>query len=166
MGSTVQLHGRFKIEPPLNKDQVDYLKQFANSRRMKRDPLKVKALHDPLREAVGLPVGVEGEYYVGHPDYADSEVGVTDFNREPGDQPDVWCGWTAFEDGTHLVDTGCDKFPHFEPWLVYMIKHFFEPWGKTLNGSVLWSIQYGKYTGILKVQDNVVSNVDGTDAKI
>lgn len=160
MGSTVRLFGRVEINPPLEKAQIEYLKQFANSRRMKRDPLLVKPLHDPLREAVNLPLGVDAEYYVGHPDYVDSEVGVVDYNSEPGYQPDVWCGWTAFDDGTHLVDTGCDKFPKFKEWLEYMIKHFFEPWGRKLNGSILWSIQYGKYKGILSVTDNVVSNVD------
>lgn len=156
MGSAVDLHGRFEIKPPLDKDQVEYLKQFAASRRMKRDPKRTEDLEDPLRKAVGLPLGIDCEYYVGQPDYMDSQETVTDYNVEPGDQPDVWCGWTAFDDGTHLVHDGSEKFGKFKEWLEYMIKHFFEPWGRKLNGSVLWSIQYGKYTGILSVVDNVI----------
>jgi hypothetical protein len=32
---------------------------------MKRDAEKASKLADPVREAVGLPIGTEGEYFVG-----------------------------------------------------------------------------------------------------
>lgn len=55
---------------------------------MKRDPKKASLLPDPLREAVGLPIGPEGAYYVGA-DRFDGGPGaddsVLDYNHPPGD---------------------------------------------------------------------------------
>jgi hypothetical protein len=50
---------------PMKPEHVTYLKAFNGTRRMKRDAGKAARLGDPLREAVGLPVGREGAYFVG-----------------------------------------------------------------------------------------------------
>jgi len=45
-------------------------------------------------------------------------------------------------------------------WLEYLISHFIEPWGYTLNGSVTWtSAIYEPARGTIHVRDNHVSAI-------
>src|SRR5205085_8197663 len=46
----------------LSKEHAAYLRAFAQTRRMRRGP-QCGALPDPVREAVGLPVGPQGAYF-------------------------------------------------------------------------------------------------------
>ena len=62
MGYTTDFQGRFECHPPLDQDQVNYLQAFNNTRRMARNPDLLD--QDPLREAVGLPAGRFGDFYV------------------------------------------------------------------------------------------------------
>ena len=62
MGYTTDFSGHFEISPALNPDQIDYLTAFSETRRMKRDPQVTASLPDKRRLAVGLPIGVEGEF--------------------------------------------------------------------------------------------------------
>ena len=65
MGYTTDFEGVFKLNKRLSAEHRAYLKMFAETRRMKRDAEKTKLRPDPVREAVGLPVGREGTYFVG-----------------------------------------------------------------------------------------------------
>lgn len=66
MGYTTTFEGIFEFSKPLTKEQKNYLKKFAGSRRMKRDPTKLpnSKVNDAARVAMGLPIGPEGEYVV------------------------------------------------------------------------------------------------------
>lgn len=64
MGYYTSFVGELSITPRLSEDHFAYLSAFTNTRRMARDEEIVKGLPDPLREAVGLPVGTDGAYYV------------------------------------------------------------------------------------------------------
>jgi hypothetical protein len=65
MGYTTEFERRFNLNPALTPAQVKYLDKFSRTRRMKRYSLIVKKMPDPTREAVGLPIGTDGEYFVG-----------------------------------------------------------------------------------------------------
>jgi hypothetical protein len=65
MGYSYTFSGQFRVKPQLTKAHSDYLRAFAHSRRVKRDPQLLRAVEDPLRTAAGLPVGPEGCYFVG-----------------------------------------------------------------------------------------------------
>ncbi len=82
MGYTTDFSGEFKLDSPLTPEQIEYLKRFNSSRRMKRDASVVATFPDPLREAVGLPIGVEGGYYVGN-DEGDNTPLTEDDPRTP-----------------------------------------------------------------------------------
>lgn len=60
MGYTTDFHGSFNLDKPLKKEHKNYLLKFAETRRMKRKSKIVETLPDPIREAVGLPIGEEG----------------------------------------------------------------------------------------------------------
>src|SRR5690349_23867728 len=84
MGYTTYFNGSIDIVPPLNEDEISFLKDFATTRRMHRanGPLFVKG---------------EGHYGQGHgPDE------IYDSNRPDPDQPGLWCQWVPSEDGTYI----------------------------------------------------------------
>lgn len=155
MGYTTDFSGQFTLDKPLTEAQASYLNKLATSRRMFRNPDMVAKLPDPTREAVGLPVGVDGEFYVGSAD--DGEHGqagmgwgsnamdksIVDHNVEPRTQPGLWCQWQVTEDRQHIEWDENEKFYEYIPWLAYICRNFLTPWGYKLSGKVEWSGESG-----------------------
>jgi hypothetical protein len=65
MGYHTDFSGSLQIDRPLTKEEIAYINRFAGSRRMARNKSVVEKFPDPLREAVGLPIGPQGAYFVG-----------------------------------------------------------------------------------------------------
>jgi hypothetical protein len=143
----------------LRPEHAAYLKLFNETRRMKRDAAVAARLPDPVREAVGLPVGSEGGYFVGAGGHAgqDRDESVLDYNEPPAGQPGLWCQWTPSEDRTAIVWDGGEKFYSYGEWLEYLIEHFLGPWGYVLNGEMRWLGEADEDRGTIRVADNVVS---------
>lgn len=173
MGYTTNFSGTFRVEPPLTPAHRDYLKEFNNTRRMKRDPEKTKNYPDPLRDAVGLPVGEEGEYYVGAnipPEHWTANgielparldgfgqahtPDILNFNSSPGAQPGLWCQWGPTDDGTGIEHDGGEKFYDYVDWARYLLAHFLVPWGYTLNGTVEWQGEDSDDRGRIRIENN------------
>lgn len=155
MGYHTEFEGQFEITPTLAPNHIAYLTAFSETRHMKRRDV---GKENPLREAVGLPFGHEGEYYV-ESRGADSwgiNPDVIDNNREPSTQPGLWCKWAPSEDGTYLEWDGAEKFYDYVEWLKYLIRHFFVPWGYTLNGKVHWRGEEFSDNGRIIVENNAV----------
>jgi len=158
MGYTTDFEGEFSIEPPLDIAQTFYLRKLAETRRMKRDPAVVEKMPDRLRVAVGLPVGEEGEFYVAANGFhGQSRDNVVDYNDPPSSQPSLWLQWQVSEEGDSLAWDGGEKFYAYGEWLAYMLKNFFVPWGRTLNGSVEWQGEDTGDRGCLIIEDNVLT---------
>jgi len=115
MGYTTDFWGEITISPPLNKQEIDYLKKFNQTRRMKR---------------------YKGDYFVdddktGHlrqgvkPLYQEDDV--IDVNTPPPEQPGLWCKWTVTDDGKFIVWDGAEKFYNSPQWMWYIIQHFIKP---------------------------------------
>lgn len=165
MGYTTDFNGRFKLDRPLNPAQIAYLTKFCQTRRMKRDEEITAKRPDPVREAVGLPVGDEGEYFVGEGGFcgqcdedelqkvkqrlvdggmswgdayreSQKQIGILDYNHEPATQPGLWCQWLPTECGNYIEWNGAEKFYCYVEWLQYICDHFLTPWGLTLNGEI------------------------------
>ena len=156
MGYTTYFDGSMKISPPLTPEQASYINNFSETRRMKRDPEKASKLPDPLREAVGLPIGEEGCYFVGGYGFGgqDKDDSVVECNSPPAIQPSLWCHWVVSEDGSTLEWDGGEKFYEFTLWLEYLIEHFFRPWGTSLSGSIDWSGQDVDDRGTIHVHED------------
>ncbi len=87
MGYSTWFNGEWSVTPALKPEHLAYLKAFATTRRMMRDEAKAEKLPDPLRLAVGLPIGFEGAYYVGGAgdDFGQTKDGsVVNYNEPPG----------------------------------------------------------------------------------
>ncbi len=97
MGYTTDFSGSFKLDKPLIIAHKRYLEIFSKSRRAKRNKKEIEEIDDPVREAVNLLVGREGEYFVG-----DENFGVVDGNRPPATQPSLYCQWIPSDDGCEI----------------------------------------------------------------
>ncbi len=159
MGYTTDFSGWFEITPTLEEKHRDYLALFSGGRRMKRDPVEAEKLSDPVRQVVGLPIGVDGGYYVGSANLnfgQDSDPSVLNYNRPPDDQPGLWCQWVPSDDGKTLAWDEGEKFYEYAEWLQYLLDHFLIPWGYELNGDVVWNGEDPDDRGILKIEKNVL----------
>lgn len=126
MGYTTEFSGRIEINPsPLSEEMVDYLTKFSETRRMKRNI---------------QGYGVDGEFYIdgAGPFGQNKDNTVVDSNYPPSTQPGLWCQWIPTEDGTAIVWDGGEKFYAYVEWLKYIAENFILPFGKTLDGEIIW----------------------------
>lgn len=156
MGYTTEFKGEFTLDRPLSPEHKAYLVKFSEQRHMKRDPKVTESLPDPVRQAVGLEVGPEGDFFVGDDDPSQQVPSIIDHNECPEDQPGLWCQWIPNEDGTAIVWDGGDKFYNYREWLLYVIDYFLAPWGYVLNGDVVWQGDDYDDVGLLAVRNNEV----------
>jgi uncharacterized protein (TIGR02996 family) len=142
----------------LRPEHAAYLMTFSRTRRVRRDPAKAARLPDPVREAVGLPLGEEAAYFVGGRGFMgqDDDESVLSHNYPPKGQPGLWCQWEPNKDSTAIVWSGAEKFYDYVEWLRYLIEHFLQPWGYVLNGDVKWEGEIAEDRGVITVKDNEV----------
>lgn len=170
MGYSTTFTGKFNLDRPLAPEHKAYLEAFAETRRMARDAALTEMRDDPLRLAVGLPVGSQGGYFVGADApygqegmFADpqrrkpEDLGILDVNRMPDGQPGLWCQWVPSKDGGSIEWGRGEKFYRYVDWLEYIIEHFLVPWGYTLNGEVKWKGEDREDRGTIVVIENLVS---------
>lgn len=143
MGYHTDFFGHFSLNRKLDKETFEYLKKFANTRRM-------------ARSMVGF--GIEGEFYVDGKGYMGQEEDATVINggRPPSTQPGLWCQWVPCEDGMGIEWDGGEKFYEYEAWLNYIINNFLSPKGYILNGSVRFQGEDSDDQGWILVSNNEV----------
>lgn len=160
MGYTTDFYGGLSFNKPVAPWLMDYINKFSDSRRMKRDPEKIKEVYPNWGDlCFNGDLGEDGEYFIGSKgDYysQNPDTSVVDYNSPPAEQPGLWCQWIVNEDG-FLVWDGGEKFYSYEEWLEYLIEHFFEPLGYVLNGDIEWQGESFDDFGTIHVVDNVVN---------
>lgn len=168
MGYSTDFNGRFEFDRPPSEEHVAYLRKFAETRRMRRNAAFTAQRPDPIRKAVGLPVGVDGGYFVGGGGFAGQERSsdVTEYNGSPQGQPGLWCKWAVSEDGKAIEWDGAEKFYYYADWLDYIIGHFIEPWGYKLTGEVHWQGEDRDDNGTLLVIENKLTVLDGNQSSL
>ena len=167
MGYTKDFTGEFTVTPALDAAQVAYLAAFNKTRRMQRDEQVTVTRPDPVRDAVGLPVGPQGGYFVGagggygQEDGDRKSLGIVDYNQPPTGQPGLWCQWEPSADGGTIAWDGGEKFYDYVEWLEYLVENFLKPWGRVLSGEVTWSGEDEEDRGKIVVRENKVSTLQG-----
>jgi hypothetical protein len=158
MGYTTDFSGEFNLDKPLSNEHKAYLEAFAENRRMARNDKIASKLQDTVRIAAGLPVGIEGAYFVNGSGYygQDEDASVIDSNRPPSGQPGPWCQWVPSHDGTAIVWDSNEKFYNYVEWIEYLVKHFLKPWGYKVNGEVEWIGQDPNDRGLIVIENNLV----------
>lgn len=172
MGYTIDYIGSFKLNKPLTEDHAKFLQDFAKTRHYHRS-------WKPEEENGKWFVDPEGSL---EPDFNDKEYqnvlyakpydhekrkvfelekyGCIDLNEVNPGMPSFYCQWIPTEDCQGIEWDGNEKFYKAFDWLKFIIKHYLEPWGYILNGTV--EIRYGSNeypfeNGILEVRDNEVT---------
>lgn len=109
MGYTTYFSGDVSVTPPLNEDEISFLRDFNNTRRMHRS---------------GGPLFVKGEGPYGQDHGPDT---IHDSNKPDPDQPGLWCQWVPTDDGTAIEwDTG-EKFYEATEWMEYIVNRLLSP---------------------------------------
>lgn len=143
----------FELDQTLAPLHLAYLRIFTRMRHVRWWENVLTTLPDPLREAVGLPIGPDGSYYVGGVDrqllyyFASDDPAIQDYNWPPKQKPSLHCPWEPTSDGQAIHCHYADRFYDATEWITYLIDHFFISWGYVLTGTVAQS---------LTVQDNVI----------
>ncbi len=164
MGYHTTFEGAFDISPPLAEHHRAYLQKFADVRHMRRDAAITETMPDPLRIAVGLPIGEDALYYVGSEarfgqDY--DSPGVVDASDMPSGAPELWCNWEPTDDRRGLQWNQAEKFRKYVEWLQFLIDRFLVPWGYTISGQVAFQGRDAGDSGFVKVQNNKAIKVKG-----
>lgn len=158
MGYDTYFSGEFDLSRELTEAEFKYLRAFSQTRRMLRDPELAAKRPDPLREAVGLPIGPAGAYHVGGSGFMGQDEDDSVLRPQYGSPlPGAWCNWTPGDDRKTVIWDEGEKFYYYVAWLEFLIEHFFAPWGIMLNGIVRWDGDEAGDIGKIRVQDNVVT---------
>lgn len=172
MGYHTDFTGEFTITPPLTPEQVAYINAFSRTRRFTRHADQVAQIPDPVREAVGLPVGQGGCFFVGElprPRPSDKYDGwsheydhpsTKSYNQPPADQPGLWCQWITDDTGAILKWDEGEKFYDYTEWLEYLIENFFRPWGRSIDGKVYWYGEDSNDRGVIHAKGNQVQAIE------
>ena len=158
MGYHTDFWGEVRLDPPLTEEQREYLWRFANTRRMKRDNLKLAQMTGLPPELADVAFGTDGEFYVGGEGFKgqESDDSVIDSNREPDTQPGLWCQWIPRNDGTAIEWDGGEKFYEYTEWMTYIMENFIKPWGIDANGTIDWDGEESDDRGRIVVEHCVV----------
>ncbi|NET30958.1 MAG: hypothetical protein F6K19_03000 [Cyanothece sp. SIO1E1] len=155
MGYTTSFTGYFQLDQRLLDAQVLYLLDFARTRHCKRDVQILQDVSDPAREAVNLPLGEEGCYFANYRwDWKNEDCAVVDYNRPTVSQPSLWCQWIPTDDGGGIQWDQGEKFKQYLAWLQYLVRHFLEPWGYYLSGTVQWQGESAGDRGQIVMENN------------
>lgn len=159
MGTTTIFNGQFRLDRPLTKEHAAYLHAFNRVRHIQRDP--ERTMLDPLRDAVGLPLGAEGVYYVAGGRYTKefiNDTSVVGFGSNPTMTPGYWCQWRPTADARGLEWDQGDKFYDWATWLNFIIENFLTLWGYTLSGAVEW--YNGHRSGATVIEDGKATDFE------
>ena len=165
MGYGTWFTGHLNLEKKLSSHHLAYLQAFSETQHVQWNADLLQDEPDPLREAVGLPLGENGCYFTGrsfkeHYSYPPWQYEGTETDPAylgavcPG-KPDHYCAWMPDEDGAKLV-IASDKPYGYLTWLRYLIEHFFLPWGYSLNGEMTWQGEEEDDTEMISVKNNVI----------
>lgn len=158
MSYSIVISGQFKLDRSLEPTQAAYLRKLAATRRMKRSVKALQSLPDPIREAVGLPIGLDGEFFVGSKARMGQDLNhpsVLSDSTPPGKQPGLWCGWVPSKNGKSIVWNGTSDFDA-HAWICYLIERFLAPWGYELSGEVSVEGEDDLLIGRIIVRENKV----------
>jgi hypothetical protein len=181
VGYSTDFFGSFKLDKPLTDTQIEYLKMFSDTRRMKRDNSKLVEMFKAnkgnkrcfeLMNMLNIPYETNGEFYCGtgfcgqDGGYGfNNDPSVIEYNRPPSTQPGLWCQWIPTDDGTAIEWNGTEKFYDYVEWIEYLITNFLSSWGFKVNGMVEWQGEDHEDIGVIKVVDNVVKTCVGKTIK-
>lgn len=159
MSYNVEFKGQWELNNKLQDHHRLYLIKFSEIRHIKRDVSKLELMPDELRLSVNLPIGTDGEFFVGGSgDFGQEyDSSILHYNKSPITQPGLWNGWMPNSEGTHIVWDEIENFYNYIEWIKYIINNFLIPWNYILNGKMQWQGDAKKDKGIICIENNVIN---------
>lgn len=71
-------------------------------------------------------------------------------------KPNAYLQWVVSQDRDALVYDGEEKFYEYIPWIEYLCKNYFEPWGVKVNGRVKWQGEDAGDIGVIVATDSQI----------
>ena len=153
MGYSTEFEGRIDLNKELTDELFNFLMKFAETRRMKRDPKKLKEM------GFEGDYGIEGELFVDGGGFAgqDHDDSIIDYNNPPKTQPGLWCQWIPTDDRKGLEWDGGEKFYCADEWMDYLIRRILAPAGFVANGLIQAQGEFEDDVWELAVSNNKVT---------
>lgn len=148
MGYDTYFTGELVMSRRLTEPEHEYLSAFLDTAHYARDTSKLEGIPDPLREAVGLPLGDQGCFFMGRDksvasdmiQYEDTLLEDYDYGP-PVNLPDHGTDWylVRLKDGRDILCHGDGKSRGlYTDWLMWLVENILTPWGISLSGEVTW----------------------------
>lgn len=135
MGYDTFFSGEFRLNKRLSDAHAAYLRAFGEKRHVTYNDKAIEACSDPLRVAVGLPLGPGGAFFVAS---NPAPHLIEDANTPPPGVPGLWCRWEPNNENTAIVWDGSEKFYDYVEWLAWIVTKLLAPWGYVLSGTIEW----------------------------
>lgn len=160
MGYTTEFEGKIEITPAVTSELIEYINQFGNTRRMKRNSQLLQEKYMGENSFNGS-YGIDGEYFIGGDGFMgqDRDNTVLDNNNPPSTQPGLWCQWEISEDGKYIQWDGNEKFYNSVEWMKYIIDNFLN--GYVCHGQIEAQGEEFSDHWMLVVKDNAVEYKTG-----
>ncbi len=164
MSLSIEVIGELSINPPLNKQEIEYLKKFSNMRRCELNGGEYstsKSITATYDDPSNLP---HDEKY----------------NKVIKGQPSLWCQWVPTDDGKHIIFNNDSSDQNSGEWLPYLIEHFIgnKPLAKTkkpeefsfleghkCNGTITTHLISHEFVNTLYVKNNKILDNDPNISK-
>lgn len=157
MKSMTRFDGNFLLDKPLTPEHKDALQAFADRPHMKWNTQLLNDYPDLPPEAIGLPIGTYGCYFIGGLESDDDRSWVEHsavICPTPPAVPPYLVRWSPDEEEKWAQQDG-KKF--YIDWLRFQLNDFLIPWGYVLNGRVTWEGELPGDVGTIVVQDNAIT---------
>ena len=149
--------GCLAFSEPLKQKHKRYLLAFVRTRHVYWNEDAIRERFDPIRNAVELPLGVNGEFFTGiNPTSQDQSMYL---DIHPLTKPSRRCSVKMKPDhfeNTLVYFANGEMYSKQLSWLDYLIKNFFNPWEYNLNGMISWQGMFADDFGLLVVKNNKI----------
>lgn len=133
--------GAFQLTPALSAIQIAYLQAFLSVQHSFWPLQYVQQQLDVVREAIGLPLGEDAVFFVGH--HTNGLNGRNPFidkhnmtSPGPGGQPHCGnCPWQVSDDGTQLLPDMKKLAAMPLKWLGWLVTSLLLPWNIDIRGT-------------------------------
>lgn len=107
MGYSTTFEGSIQIDPPLNNNEIQYLKNFSQTRHHQR-------------KSGSYSIDLKDDIY----HLQENDQDTINFNQKESDVPSLHCCWEPSDDGQYLNWNGIERCYYPKEWLEYLIENF------------------------------------------
>lgn len=148
MDYNTRFYGKFYFSRTLTPEEIDLLNKV--SREIHSDD-KEPSYNCPGNEYISFQI----RWTSADRSVCPAQIGDYECSKYPSQK----CNWVVSAVGSCLEWNNEMAFYNYQGWLMYLLAHFFEPWGVKVHGCVEWSGTYDYDKGMLVLSNSEVITV-------